>query len=192
MSFCLFSLGVFWGGRWLIWVTSFPLPPSSCARLTRQRYSGPLYYLYMSLLSTFSTNSINILAGLNGLEGIQALIIALSIALNDLLYIPWSFSFNLSIAQDGKPLEFGGVYGAGLSRGSPELVERHLLSLYFMIPLVGVLSGFLWHNWFVPLLSSLLFPTAHLHPLIKNKNKGTQPERSQETPSATSQECHSR
>lgn len=41
----------------------------------------------------------------------------------------------------------GGVYGAGLSHGSKELVERHLLSMYFMLPLIGVCIGFMYHNW---------------------------------------------
>ncbi|CAE6491542.1 unnamed protein product [Rhizoctonia solani] len=103
---------------------------------------GPVYYLYMALLSTFTTNSINILAGMNGIEAGQALIIAVSVALNDVLYLPWSFRFQIG------SLEFGGVYGAGLSHGSEVLVERHLLSLYFMLPLIGVCSGLLWHNWY--------------------------------------------
>ncbi|CAE7157178.1 unnamed protein product [Rhizoctonia solani] len=103
---------------------------------------GPLYYLYMALLSTFTTNSINILAGINGIEAGQALVIAVSVALNDLLYLPWSFRFKIG------SLELGGVYGAGLSHGSQLLVERHLLSLYFMLPLIGVCSGLLWHNWY--------------------------------------------
>jgi UDP-N-acetylglucosamine--dolichyl-phosphate N-acetylglucosaminephosphotransferase len=102
---------------------------------------GPLYYLYMALLSTFTTNSINILAGMNGIEAGQALVIAVSVALNDLLYLPWSFRFRLG------SLELGGVYGAGLAHGSELLVERHLLSLYFMLPLIGVCTGLLWHNW---------------------------------------------
>ncbi|KAF9515474.1 hypothetical protein BS47DRAFT_1376229 [Hydnum rufescens UP504] len=103
---------------------------------------GPLYYLYMSLLSTFCTNSINILAGINGIEASQALIIALSIALNDLLYLPLQFSL------DFYGFTFGGVYRAGMALGSRELVERHLLSLYFMLPLIGVCIGFLRHNWY--------------------------------------------
>ncbi|KEP54406.1 UDP-N-acetylglucosamine-dolichyl-phosphateN-acetylglucosaminephosphotransferase [Rhizoctonia solani 123E] len=103
---------------------------------------GPLYYLYMALLSTFTTNSINILAGMNGIEAGQALVIAVSVAFNDLLYLPWSFRFKIG------SLELGGVYGAGLSHGSETLVERHLLSLYFMLPLIGVCSGLLWHNWY--------------------------------------------
>ncbi|PSR71954.1 hypothetical protein PHLCEN_2v12164 [Hermanssonia centrifuga] len=104
----------------------------------------------MSLLSTFSTNSINILAGINGSETSQALIIALSVILNDLLYLPWPFGFRIPLHLLGgqAELEVGGAWSAGMSHGSRELVERHLFSLYFMLPLVGVCAGFLYHNWF--------------------------------------------
>ncbi|PCH39761.1 N-acetylglucosaminephosphotransferase [Wolfiporia cocos MD-104 SS10] len=111
---------------------------------------GPLYYVYMSLLSTFCTNSINILAGINGSEVSQALIIALSVILNDLLYLPWPFGFRIPLYLLGRPtgVEVGGVWSAGMAYGSRELVERHLFSLYFMLPLVGVCAGFLYHNWY--------------------------------------------
>ena len=112
---------------------------------------GPLYYLYMSLLSTFSTNSINILAGINGSEASQAVVIALSVVLNDLLYLPWPTGFRVPLHLLGSraEVEVGGVWGAGMAYGSTELVERHLFSLYFMLPLVGVCLGFLFHNWCV-------------------------------------------
>ncbi|KAF9077584.1 UDP-N-acetylglucosamine-dolichyl [Rhodocollybia butyracea] len=111
---------------------------------------GPLYYLYMSLLSTFATNSINILAGINGSEVSQALIIAISVILNDLLYLPWPIGFHLPVHLLGSKaeVEFGGVWSAGMAYGSKELVERHLFSLYFMLPLVAVCSGFMYHNWY--------------------------------------------
>ncbi|KDR82702.1 hypothetical protein GALMADRAFT_238197 [Galerina marginata CBS 339.88] len=111
---------------------------------------GPLYYVYMSLLSTFSTNSINILAGINGSETSQALIIALSVILNDLLYLPWPIGFRVPLHLLGNKAElgFGGVWKAGMAYGSRELVERHLFSLYFMLPLVAVCVGFLYHNWY--------------------------------------------
>lgn len=96
----------------------------------------------MAMVSTFCTNSINILAGVNGLEATQALIIAVSIALNDALYLPWPLSLTL-----GEKTHVGGVYAAGMAYGSRELMERHLLSLYFMLPLIGVCAGFLFHNW---------------------------------------------
>ena len=113
----------------------------------------------MSLLSTFCTNSINILAGLNGLEATQALIIAISVALNDLLYLPWRFSLTI-----GETTHVGGVYDAGMAHGSRELMERHLLSLYFMLPLIGVCIGFLYHNWCVCVrLYDMTYPAHTTH-----------------------------
>jgi UDP-N-acetylglucosamine--dolichyl-phosphate N-acetylglucosaminephosphotransferase len=111
---------------------------------------GPLYYVYMALLSTFTTNSINILAGINGSEASQALIIAISVVLNDILYLPWPVNFHLPfhLLGNNTEVEFGGVWSAGMAYGSKLLVERHLFSLYFMLPLVGVCSGFLYHNWY--------------------------------------------
>jgi UDP-N-acetylglucosamine--dolichyl-phosphate N-acetylglucosaminephosphotransferase len=109
----------------------------------------------MSLLSTFSTNSINILAGINGSEVSQAVVIALSVTLNDLLYLPWPTVFRVPLHLLGSraEVEVGGVWSAGMAYGSTELVERHLFSLYFMLPLVGVCLGFLYHNWCVNPLS---------------------------------------
>ncbi|KAI3476030.1 hypothetical protein L1887_62428 [Cichorium endivia] len=90
---------------------------------------GPLYYVYMSLLSTFCTNSINILAGINGVEVGQALVIALSLCLNDVLYLD---------PRAGQPG----------SRSSTELLRRHLLSLYLLLPLVSVCMGLLrWNRY---------------------------------------------
>ncbi|CAD6893326.1 unnamed protein product [Tilletia laevis] len=88
---------------------------------------GPLYYLYISLLSTFCTNSINILAGINGVEVGQALVIALSLVVNDLLYL------------DERAGEVG-------SRSSVELVGRHLFSLSLLVPFVGTCIGLLYWN----------------------------------------------
>ncbi|KAH9947993.1 N-acetylglucosaminephosphotransferase [Amylocystis lapponica] len=113
---------------------------------------GPLYYVYMSLLSTFCTNSINILAGINGSEVSQALVIAVSVILNDLLYLPWPVGFRIALPLHllGRPaeVEVGGIWSAGMAYGSRVLVERHLFSLYFMLPLVAVCTGFLYHNWY--------------------------------------------
>lgn len=60
--------------------------------------------------------------------------IAVSIALNDLLYLTFS-------------LPGGSTFGFGLARGSTELSDRHLFSLYFMLPLIGVCAGLLKWNW---------------------------------------------
>ncbi|KAI7890634.1 glycosyl transferase family 4-domain-containing protein [Mucor mucedo] len=83
---------------------------------------GPLYYVYMGMLIIFCTHSINILAGINGIEAGQALVIGLSVIVNDLLYV-----FN---------------------NPDRHSVEAHLFSLYFVLPFVGVTSALLWHNWF--------------------------------------------
>jgi len=102
------------------------------------------------MLSTFTTNSINILAGINGSEVSQALIIALSIVLNDLLYLPWPIDFRIPLHLLGNQAEvdIGGIWSAGMAHGSRELVGRHLFSLYFMLPLIGVCAGFMYHNWY--------------------------------------------
>lgn len=110
--------------------------------------AGPLYYIYLVMLPTFTTNSINILAGINGVEVIQGLIIGLSVMLNDVLFLPvwpeWFLSYwNVGVPEEGRLLE----WAAG------EVVQRHLMSFYFMAPLVGVCAGFLWHNWYVTFLT---------------------------------------
>ncbi|KAJ1560479.1 UDP-N-acetylglucosamine--dolichyl-phosphate N-acetylglucosaminephosphotransferase [Cladochytrium tenue] len=83
---------------------------------------GVLYYLYMAALTVFSTNAINIIAGVNGVEAGQSLVIAASIAANDMLQISTT---TLSTTR-----------------------ESHLTSLYFLLPLIGVSLGFLAHNWY--------------------------------------------
>ncbi|RSH79991.1 tunicamycin resistance protein [Apiotrichum porosum] len=104
---------------------------------------GFLYYVYLALLPTFTTNSINILAGVNGVETIQALIIALSVAFNDLLFLPIWPDWLLEALHIGNAEE-----GRILSWAAGEVVKRHLMSLYFMLPLIGVCAGFLTHNWY--------------------------------------------
>ncbi|KAJ9473869.1 UDP-N-acetylglucosamine--dolichyl-phosphate N-acetylglucosaminephosphotransferase [Pseudozyma hubeiensis] len=90
---------------------------------------GPLYYLYMSLLSTFCTNSINIIAGINGVEVGQAIVISLSLCINSLLYLD---------SRAGMPG----------SRSSKELLRRHLLSLYLLLPLTAVcMALFSWNRY---------------------------------------------
>lgn len=129
--------------------------------------------MYMASLSVFTTNSINILAGINGSEVSQALIIALSVIVNDCLYLPWSSTFRfrlpLYLLGGSTDIDVGGVWSAGMAHGSKELVERHLFSLYFMCPLVGVCLGFLYHNWSVclasfPCISPLTFISSSRYP----------------------------
>ncbi|KAK4054046.1 tunicamycin resistance protein [Microbotryomycetes sp. JL221] len=105
---------------------------------------GALYYVYMSMLSTFCTNSINILAGVNGVEVGQALVIALSIAINDFLYLILDVTLLWPPSIPGERR----LIGFGFARGSVELADRHLFSLYFMLPLIGVCFGLLKHNWY--------------------------------------------
>ncbi|XP_077985577.1 UDP-N-acetylglucosamine--dolichyl-phosphate N-acetylglucosaminephosphotransferase-like [Glandiceps talaboti] len=78
-----------------------------------------LYYLYMGMLAVFCTNAINILAGINGIESGQSLVIAVSIVI-----------FNI----------------VELSRGYGR--DDHLLSLYIMMPFVGVCAALLYYNWY--------------------------------------------
>ncbi|KAG0256519.1 tunicamycin resistance protein [Actinomortierella ambigua] len=84
---------------------------------------GKLYYIYMAMVAIFCTHSINIMAGINGVEIGQSLVIAISIALNDLQFIR-------------------------SDRTLPAALEIHLFSLYFILPFIGVSLGLLLHNWF--------------------------------------------
>ncbi|KAL2913547.1 tunicamycin resistance protein [Polyrhizophydium stewartii] len=81
---------------------------------------GVLYYVYIAALCVFSTNAINIMAGANGVEGGQSLVIAASLAANDLMQL----------------------------RYNPSRRAAHLLSLYFLIPFICVTLGYLRHNWY--------------------------------------------
>lgn len=71
----------------------------------------------------------------------QALVIAVSVVLNDLLYLELDVGRLLGGTESR-------MVGVGLARGSSELTDRHLFSLYFMLPLVGVCLGLLKHNWY--------------------------------------------
>jgi UDP-N-acetylglucosamine--dolichyl-phosphate N-acetylglucosaminephosphotransferase len=99
----------------------------------------------MALLSTFTTNSINILAGINGVEVAQAVIISASIIINDLLFLPWPFAIKIG------SIEISGFYGKALAQ------ERHLFSLYFMMPLLAVSLGFAYHNKWAQFLETLKY-----------------------------------
>ncbi|KAF9082641.1 UDP-N-acetylglucosamine--dolichyl-phosphate N-acetylglucosaminephosphotransferase [Mortierella sp. GBA35] len=84
---------------------------------------GALYYVYMGMVAIFCTHSINIMAGINGVEVGQSLVIACSIALNDMIF--------LQSASSGAPA-----------------IETHLFSLYFILPFIGVSMGLMIHNWY--------------------------------------------
>lgn len=96
---------------------------------------GILYYIYMLMLATFCTNCINILAGINGVEVGQALVIALSVCINDLLY--------LDVRAAARTVWLGSA--------PPALTDvqlRHLFSLNMLLPFVGVSAALLaWNRW---------------------------------------------
>ena len=48
---------------------------------------GVLFYVYMAMLVIFCTNAINIIAGINGIEVGQSLVIAVSIAIFNLVQV---------------------------------------------------------------------------------------------------------
>jgi UDP-N-acetylglucosamine--dolichyl-phosphate N-acetylglucosaminephosphotransferase len=79
---------------------------------------GFLVYIYMGMLAVFCTNAINILAGINGVEVGQSVAIAISIA-----------SFNI--------IELTGSFA-----------DKHLFSLYFILPFIGVSVALLRRNWY--------------------------------------------
>ena len=80
---------------------------------------GIMYYAYMMLVTIFCTHSINILAGVNGVEVGQSIIIAASIAINDIAFVL-----------------------------SGTAITTHLFSLYFLLPFIAVSLGLLLHNWY--------------------------------------------
>eukprot|EP00658_Telonema_sp_P-2_P046415 TRINITY_DN3457_c0_g1_i2.p1 TRINITY_DN3457_c0_g1~~TRINITY_DN3457_c0_g1_i2.p1 ORF type:complete len:411 (+),score=90.97 TRINITY_DN3457_c0_g1_i2:232-1464(+) len=83
---------------------------------------GWLYYMYMIMLSIFCTNAINILSGVNGLESGQALVIALSLLIFNVV--------QLARLPEGKPM------------------EQNLFSLNLMGPFTGVALSLTYYNWF--------------------------------------------
>lgn len=74
------------------------------------------YYFYMGMLAVFCTNAINILAGINGLEVGQSLIIALSVAIFNVVEL------------------FG------------DLWKAHRFSLYFMLPYIATSLALFKYN----------------------------------------------
>ncbi|KXN88194.1 UDP-N-acetylglucosamine--dolichyl-phosphate N-acetylglucosaminephosphotransferase [Leucoagaricus sp. SymC.cos] len=131
---------------------------------------GPLYYIYMSLLSTFATNSINILAGINGSEVSQALIIGLSVILNDLLYLPWPIDFRIPLYLLGNKaeVEFGGVWSAGMypARAFPGDTLCYVTGMAFAV--VGIQAHFskTLLLFFIPQIFNFLLSCPQLFGLV--------------------------
>lgn len=94
-----------------------PLSSSSSSKLIDLGFA---YYLYMAAVAIFCPNSINIYAGVNGLEVGQSLVIGISILTNDILY---------------------------LLRPQHLATESHLLSVYLVLPFLGVSSSLFYYNW---------------------------------------------
>ncbi|GBG30344.1 UDP-N-acetylglucosamine--dolichyl-phosphate N-acetylglucosaminephosphotransferase [Hondaea fermentalgiana] len=89
---------------------------------------GILYYGYMLALVVFCTNAVNIYAGINGIEVGQSIIMALSIAVVNLLDLEWrGASVEDVLSGDG---------------------SHHLFSLMLMLPFVATSAGLLVHNWY--------------------------------------------
>ena len=80
--------------------------------------TGVLIYVYMGMLAVFCTNAINILAGVNGVETGQSVIIALSIAVFNIIEI-----------------------------SREQFAAKHLFSLYLILPFIAVSLALLRHNW---------------------------------------------
>jgi len=80
------------------------------------------YYLFMACLAIFCTNSINILAGVNGLEVGQSVVIALTIATNNVIQL---------VRWPEGPLH-----------------DNNLFSLALILPFIGASSALLVHNWY--------------------------------------------
>ncbi|KAJ3387808.1 tunicamycin resistance protein [Entophlyctis sp. JEL0112] len=83
---------------------------------------GIFYYVYMIALCIFATNAINIIAGMNGVEGVQCLVIALALVLNSLYQLATTHFETTR--------------------------EAHSISVYFLLPFLGVTVAYLRHNWY--------------------------------------------
>ncbi|EPY53951.1 UDP-N-acetylglucosamine-dolichyl-phosphateN-acetylglucosaminephosphotransferase [Schizosaccharomyces cryophilus OY26] len=82
---------------------------------------GFLYYIYMAAVAIFCPNSINIIAGVNGVEAGQSFVIGLVVLCNDLISV--------------------------FHQSNTEAMRAHLLSIYLVLPLIGVTAGLLEYNW---------------------------------------------
>ena len=99
---------------------------------TRLIHLGFLYYLYMAALSIFAPNSINIVAGINGIEVGQSIVIAGLLILNSSLYL---------VPFPGNP-----VLNNGYATLPHPATESHLLTLYLLLPFLGVSTALYLHN----------------------------------------------
>ncbi|WFD31248.1 Superkiller protein 3 [Malassezia sp. CBS 17886] len=107
---------------------------------------GVLYYVYMMLLATFCTNCINILAGINGVEVGQALVIAASMCVNDLLYLDLLGVARAAYAAARSGGAAAAVDTVRMYHGASGVAGRHLFSLHLLLPFLGACAGLLVWN----------------------------------------------
>ncbi|CAD7956531.1 unnamed protein product [Amoebophrya sp. A25] len=85
---------------------------------------GPFFYIFLCLITVFCVNAINIYAGVNGLEAGQSLIIAVSLVCNNVIQL-------LRLPDDF-------ILGR----------ERHVFSIYILLPFIATTLGLLKFNWY--------------------------------------------
>lgn len=144
---CIPMLSVYMagGGSTSVVVPAWP----NCLRDWSGRTSvdlGVFYYVFMMLLATFCTNCINILAGINGVEVGQAVVIAISVCINDLLYLDLPAVIRAALhSSSATPDRVDVLRGY---HGSQDLVIRHLFSLHLLLPFVGAsMALLLWNRY---------------------------------------------
>ena len=82
---------------------------------------GWVYKLYMLLLAVFTSNAINIYAGINGLEAGQSFIIAIAIAIHNIIELT--------------------------NPALPDATHTaHTFSLFLILPFIGTVVGLLYYN----------------------------------------------
>ena len=84
---------------------------------------GWAYKLYMLLLAVFTSNAINIYAGINGLEAGQSFVIAIAIAIHNVI----------EIANPALPAATH---------------TAHTFSLFLILPFIGTVVALLYYNWY--------------------------------------------
>ena len=83
---------------------------------------GWAYKLYMLLLAVFTSNAINIYAGINGLEAGQSFIIAIAIAIHNIIELT--------------------------NPALPDATHTaHTFSLFLILPFIGTVIALLYYNW---------------------------------------------
>jgi UDP-N-acetylglucosamine--dolichyl-phosphate N-acetylglucosaminephosphotransferase len=113
-AFATLPLLVAYQGKTLIVV---PLPLRSLLALEFIEL-GIYYRVYMMMVAIFCSNAINIYAGVNGLEAGQSLVIAIAVAIHNLVELSGPFA------------------------------QYHLFSLLFMFPFIAITLGLLRFNWY--------------------------------------------